>query len=90
MPLVTNYNVNSQENERRDIKFKVCVQTLDYECIYVVPPQSRPKYLVSSYVDLLREPVACRAKGPSDVASFHHLHQVSDDLDCGRTHKHTY
>lgn len=38
------------------------------------------KYLICSDVDLLREPVTCWTEGSSNVASFHHLHQVSDDL----------
>ncbi len=37
-------------------------------------------HLICSDVDLLREPVTCRTEGSSNVTSFHHLHQVSDDL----------
>lgn len=40
----------------------------------------KQRYLICSDVDLLREPVACWTEGSSNVSSFHHLHQVSDDL----------
>lgn len=51
------------------------------------------KYLIGSDVDLLREPVTCRTEGSADVTSFHHLHQVSDDLKWKsntKTHTHTH
>lgn len=38
------------------------------------------QYLICSDVDLLREPVTSWTEGSSNVASFNHLHQVSDDL----------
>lgn len=51
------------------------------------------KYLIGPDVDLLREPVTCRTEGSADVTSFHHLHQVSDDLKWKsntKTHTHTH
>lgn len=51
------------------------------------------KYLIGPDVDLLREPVTCRTEGSADVTSFHHLHQVSDDLKWKsntKTHTHPY
>ena len=52
------------------------------------PGVTTVEYLISTDVDLRRKPMTCGTERSSNVASLHHLHQVSDDL-CSRSNTQT-